>query len=91
MVGNDGYLTPKIEVRFRGWTEITPCHASTATGLVECEHRVDEEWLYRPRVSETAGAWHKEWSTWYLSNKDCLLRKKGCQFGWTTAGDEVTL
>ena len=37
VVDNNGFLTLKKEVRFRGWTEIAECDASTASGLVECE------------------------------------------------------
>ena len=39
---NNGFLTLKKVVRFRGWTEIAECDASTASGLVECEPCEDE-------------------------------------------------
>ena len=42
MVDNNGFLTLTKEVRFRGWTEIAECDASTASGLVECEPCEDE-------------------------------------------------
>ena len=42
VVDNNGFLTLKKEVRFRGWTEIAECDASTASGLVECEPCEDE-------------------------------------------------
>ena len=58
-----------------------------------------ENWVYRPSVGETAGACYKAWLGWYLSEKDCLLCKNGCQFwweiyverGWSTPASEVTL
>ena len=37
VVDNNGFLTLKKGVRFRGWTEIAEWDASTASGLVECE------------------------------------------------------
>ena len=37
VVDNNGFLTLKKEVRFREWTEIAECDASTASGLGECE------------------------------------------------------
>ena len=99
MVDNKGFLTLKKDVRFRAWTEIAESDASTASGLVECEPCEDENWLYRPCVGETAGPCYKEWFRWYLSAKDCLLCKNGCQFwwgicverGWSTPTSEVTL
>ena len=60
VVYNNGFLTLKKEVRFRGWTEIAECDASTASGLVECEPWEDENWLYRPSVGETAGTPYKQ-------------------------------
>ena len=42
LVYNDGYLSGKKDVRFRGWTEIVERDASTARGLVECELSQDE-------------------------------------------------
>ena len=91
VVDNDVVLTLKNEVRFRGWTEIAECDTCTASGLVDCESWQDENWLYRPSVGETAGAHYEEWLVWHVSEKDCLLCKKGCQFwsgvcvdrGWT--------
>ena len=56
--------------------------ASPASGLLECGPWEDENWLYRPSVGETAGAPYKEWSGWYLFDKDYLLWKEDCQFGW---------
>ena len=99
VVDNNGFLTLKKAVRFRGWTEIAECDASTASGLVECEPCEVENWLYRPSVGETAGTRYKQWLGWYLSEKDCLLCKNGCQFwwgicverGWSTLTSEVTL
>ena len=99
VVDNNGFLTMKKEVRFRGWTEIAECHASTASGLVECEPTEDEHWMYRLSVGETAGTRYKQWLGWYLCEKDCLLCKNGCQFwwgicverGWSTPTSEVTL
>ena len=99
VVDHSGFLTLKKGVRFRGWTEIAECDASTASGLVECEPWEDENWLYRPRVGKTADAHYKEWLGWYRSEKDCLLCKNGCQFwwgirverGWSTPTSEVTL
>ena len=99
VVDNNGFLTLKKEVRFRGWTEIAECNAGTASGLVECEPWEDEYWLYRPSVGETAGARYKESLGWYLSEKDCLLCKNPCQLwwgicverGWSTPTSEVTL
>ena len=98
MVDNNGFFTLKKEVRFRGWTEIAECDASTASGLVEFEPWEDENWLYRPSVGETAGTCYKQWLAWYLSEKDCLFCKNGCQFwwgiwverGWSTPTSEVT-
>ena len=55
MVDNDSALTLKKEVRFRGWTEITECYPSTASGLVECEPCEDEDWLSRPNIRKTVG------------------------------------
>ena len=37
VVHNNSFLTLTKEVRFRGWTGIADCDASTASGLVECE------------------------------------------------------
>ena len=99
MVDNNGFLTRKKCVRFRGWTEIAECNASTASVLVECEPCEDKNCFYRPSVGETAGARYKEWLEWYLSETDCLLCKNGCQFwwgicverGWSTPTSEVTL
>ena len=99
MVDNNGFLTLTKEVRLRGWIEIAECDASTASGLVECEPCEDENWLYRPSVGETAGTRYKEWLECYLSEKDGLLYKNGCQFwwgicverGWSTPTSEVTL
>ena len=34
VVDNDGFLMQKKQVRFREWTEIVECDASTASGLV---------------------------------------------------------
>ena len=42
VVYNSGLPTLKEGVRFRGWTEIAECNASTASGLVECEPCEDE-------------------------------------------------
>ena len=78
VVDNNGFLTLKKELRFRGCTEIAECDASTASGLVQCEPCGDENWLYRPSVGETAGTRYKLWLGWYLSEKDCLLCKNGC-------------
>ena len=61
MVDNDGFLTVKKEVRFRVWTEIAVCDASTVNGPGECEPCEDENWLCRAIVGETAGARYKEW------------------------------
>ena len=61
VVDNNGFLTLKKEVRFRGRTEIAECDASTASGLVECEPWEVEHWLYRPSVGETAGTRYKQW------------------------------
>ena len=61
VVDNDGFLTLKKKVRFRGWTEIAECDASTASGVVECEPWEDENWLYRPSVGETEGTRYKQW------------------------------
>ena len=99
VVDNNGFLTLKKQVRFRRWIEIAECDASTASGLVECEPSQDENWLYRPSVGETAGTCYKQWLGWYLSEKDSLLCKNGCQFwwgicverGWSTPTSEVTL
>ena len=55
-VENDSVLTLRKEVRFRGWTAIAHCDASTASGLVESESSQYENWLYRPSVGETVGA-----------------------------------
>ena len=82
MKDKDGFLTLKEQVQFRGWTEIAECDACTATGLVESEPSEDQKWLYRPSVGETAGPHYTEWLRWYLSDKDCLLCKKQCQFWW---------
>ena len=99
VVDNNGFLTRKKGVRFRGWTEIAECDARTDSGLVQCEPCEDENWLYRPSVGETAGTRYKQWLGWYLSEKDCLLCKSGYQFwwgicverGWSTPTFEVTL
>ena len=99
VVDNDGYFTLKRKVRFRGWTEIVERDTRTVTGLVESESCADENWVFRPRASETASARYQQWLGWYLGDKDCLLWKKGSQFrwrvcverGWTTAVDEVTV
>ena len=99
VVDNNGFLTLKKQVRFRGWTEIAECDASTASGLVECEPCEDENWLYRPSVGATAGTRYKQWLGWYLSEKNCLLFENACQFwwgicverGWSTPTSEVTL
>ena len=80
VLDNNGFLTRKREVRFQGWTDIAVCDASTASGLVQFEPCEDDNWLYRPSLSETADARYKEWLAWYLGDKDCLLCKKGCQF-----------
>ena len=61
VVVNDGYLTQKKNVRFRGWTEFVDGDDSTASGLVECEPWQDENGLYRPSASDTAGARYQEW------------------------------
>ena len=74
-------------------------HSRTASCLLQCEYYKDENWLYRPSVSETAGARYEEWLAWHGRDKDCLLSKTDCQFwwrlnverGWTTPVDEVTL
>ena len=73
VVDNDGCLCLKKKVRFEEWTEIVQRNASMASGLVECERWEDENWLYRPSASETAGACYPEWWGWYLCDKDCLL------------------
>ena len=99
VVDHNVFLTLKKEVRFQGWTEITECDASTASGLVQCETWQDENCLYRPSVGEAAGIRYKQWLRWHLSEKDCLLCKNGCQFwwgicvegGWSTPTSEVTL
>ena len=99
MVDNNGFLSEQQGVRFRGCTEIAECDASTASGLVQYEPLEDKNWLYRPIVGETAGAPYNVWLGWYLSEKDCLLCKNGCQFwwaicverGWSTTTSEVTL
>ena len=99
VVNNNGFFTRKKEVRFLGLTEIAECDPSTASGLVECEPLENENWLYRPSVGETPGTRYKQWLGWYLSEKDCLLCKNGCQFwwgicverGWPTPTSEVTL
>ena len=80
LVDNDRNLTLMQKVRFRGWTEIVEDDASTASSLVECEPWEDENWLYRPSVSDTAGAHYQEWLGCNLCDEDCLLCKKGCQF-----------
>ena len=56
------------------------CDARTAGDLVLCEPREDENWFYRPRSSETAGAHYQEWLGWYLCDTDCLLCQQSCQF-----------
>ena len=58
---NNRFLTLQKKVRFRGWTEMAECDASTACGLVECEPCEDENWSYRHSVGETAGPRYKEW------------------------------
>ena len=73
VLNNDGYLTLKKKVRFRGWTEIVERDTRTATGLVESESSTDEKWLYRPRASETDGARYQQWLGWYLGDQDCPL------------------
>ena len=42
VVDNNGCLTLKKEVRFRGWTEIPECDASPGSSQVECEPCQDE-------------------------------------------------
>ena len=79
-VDNDSFHTLKKKVRFQRWTEIAEGDASTASGLVKCEAWEDENWLYWPGTSETAGTRDQEWWGWYLVDKDCLLCKKGGQF-----------
>ena len=99
VVDNDRYLTLKKTVRFRGWTEIVEGDCRTASSLVECVPWEDENCLYRPSASKTAGACYQEWLRLYLCDEDCLLCKKGGQFcsgvcverRWTTPVGEVTV
>ena len=75
MVDNNRFLTRKKGVRFRGWTEIAECDASTASGLVECEPREDKNCLYRPSVGETAGARYKSgWDGILVKRIACCAR-----------------
>ena len=56
VVDNDAYLPRKKKVLFRGLIELVDSDASPASCLVEWESCEDDNWIYRPSASETAGA-----------------------------------
>ena len=56
VVDTDGFHAMQKQVRFQGWRVITESDPTTARGPIKCEPCEDENWLQRPRDSDTAGA-----------------------------------
>lgn len=56
VVNADGFHAMQKQVRFQGCRVITESDTTTARGPIKCQACEDENWLQRPRASDTAGA-----------------------------------